>query len=266
MIFDKDEKSKITGEIYKITNIQTNKIYIGQTRSHRLNHDKYRPFGYEGRFKDHISQANSIKNTDRSYLKFAIRKYGIENFKIELVLTCKVEELDEFEKNYILQYNSKYPNGYNLTDGGIGQVDTKIKYNPSTDDILPEIKETVIYKHSEKTKELMSKRLKELFDDPKYKKGLAIKVQKQHYDKKFERFKNVCIDINNIEKYLNPCNNKIYGKHIRIKIDNVKTQFIGKYETIDEIKQRAINFIKELIQWQHDQTAGTSLESSTTTL
>ena len=61
MLLSIEEKDKVVGEIYKITNIKTNKSYIGQTRSHRLNHNKYRPFGYWGRFKDHMNEANSNK-------------------------------------------------------------------------------------------------------------------------------------------------------------------------------------------------------------
>ena len=40
-----------------------NKIYVGQAVTHRLNKNKYRYFGYEGRFKDHISEA--INNTKK---------------------------------------------------------------------------------------------------------------------------------------------------------------------------------------------------------
>lgn len=47
----------VNGEIYIITNIVTKKSYVGQTVSHRKNRKKYRPFGYNGRFKDHISEA-----------------------------------------------------------------------------------------------------------------------------------------------------------------------------------------------------------------
>jgi hypothetical protein len=50
-----DEFSKIKGEIYKIVNKTNNKIYIGQTRTHRKNKNKYRIFGYTSRFKDHIN-------------------------------------------------------------------------------------------------------------------------------------------------------------------------------------------------------------------
>ena len=44
-------------EIYKITNIITKKLYIGQTVSHVLNHGKYRKFGCVKRLNSHISEA-----------------------------------------------------------------------------------------------------------------------------------------------------------------------------------------------------------------
>lgn len=68
MIFNKEQFDMITGEIYKITNLVTNKSYIGQTRTHRLNHGKYRPYGYLHRFNDHNSEAKS--NKKKSMLVF----------------------------------------------------------------------------------------------------------------------------------------------------------------------------------------------------
>lgn len=50
----------------------------------------------------------------------ALRKYGEACFTCELIRTCKVSELNELEKQYINEYNSKFPNGYNLTNGGKG--------------------------------------------------------------------------------------------------------------------------------------------------
>ena len=52
-------------EIYKITNISNGKIYVGQAVSHILNHKRYRPYGHEGRFRCHISEAFSTKKTNR---------------------------------------------------------------------------------------------------------------------------------------------------------------------------------------------------------
>ena len=50
MLLNLNEFDKVRGEVYRITNAVTGKSYIGQTRSHRLNRGKYRPFGYMGRF------------------------------------------------------------------------------------------------------------------------------------------------------------------------------------------------------------------------
>ena len=105
-------------EIYKIVNLSTGKIYVGQAVSHILNHKRYRPHGHEGRFKCHISEAFSNKKNQSHYLNNAIRKYGVNNFVTELIECCKVEDADYMEKHYIKELNSLYPHGYNLKNGG----------------------------------------------------------------------------------------------------------------------------------------------------
>lgn len=89
--------------IYKITNIQNNKVYIGQT---------IRPI--EERFKRHINDAlNNILNT---HFARAIRKYGKNNFIIEQIDSANtVEELTIKEQYWIRYYNS-VKEGYNETD------------------------------------------------------------------------------------------------------------------------------------------------------
>jgi group I intron endonuclease len=105
-------------EIYKITNLTNGKIYVGQAVSHILNHKKYRPYGYEGRFRCHISEAFSSKKNQSHYLNNAIRKYGANDFVVELIECCEIENADERETYYIKELNSLYPNGYNLKNGG----------------------------------------------------------------------------------------------------------------------------------------------------
>ena len=118
-LLDKEEFNKVVGEIYKIINVTNNSLYIGQTRSHHLNRGKYRPFGYIGRFKDHISEAtHTSKKSTCKYLNNALLKYGIDNFKCELLITCTLDELDHLEVKFINEFNTKFPNGYNLTNGG----------------------------------------------------------------------------------------------------------------------------------------------------
>ena len=73
--------------IYKITNIQNNKCYIGQT---------IRPI--EQRFHRHINDAmNNILNT---HFARAIRKYGKENFIIEEIDTAKNQKELNLKEQY----------------------------------------------------------------------------------------------------------------------------------------------------------------------
>ena len=86
--------------IYKTTNLINNKIYIGKKIEDR---------------KDYYGSGTAIK--------LAINKYGKENFKKEIIEKCNnKEELIEREKYWIEKLNSKYPNGYNITDGGKGTL------------------------------------------------------------------------------------------------------------------------------------------------
>jgi len=53
-----------------------------------------------------------------------------------------------------------------------------------------------------------------------------------------------------------------HGEYISVKINKVRTTFVGKYETIDELTIRARTFILDLLKWQRNQIAGNPLESS----
>jgi hypothetical protein len=105
-------------EIYIIKNLTNQKIYVGQAVSHILNHKRYRPYGRNGRFRTHISEAFSTKKHQCHYLNNAIRKYGVESFEVELVENCLIENANERETFHIQRYNSVFPNGYNLKIGG----------------------------------------------------------------------------------------------------------------------------------------------------
>ena len=92
--------------IYKITNELNGKCYIGQSidiytrwRSHR---SKY------------VQQHYHNKALYRAFAK-----YGIDNFRFEIIERCKRTELDMREKYWIKRYDS-YNNGYNMTKGGQG--------------------------------------------------------------------------------------------------------------------------------------------------
>ena len=89
--------------IYKITNIQNDKVYIGQT---------IRPV--EQRFHRHINDAlNNILNT---HFARAIRKYGKDSFIIKTIDTARTQDELNQKEQYWIRYYDSVNNGYNETD------------------------------------------------------------------------------------------------------------------------------------------------------
>ena len=100
------------GEIYCLTS-PSGKKYVGQCVKYLSSGKKW---GYLSRWKEHIRDSKT-KNYCR-LLNEAIRKYSPENFSIEIIKECNIEELNNFEEYYIKFYSTLTPNGYNLTTGG----------------------------------------------------------------------------------------------------------------------------------------------------
>ena len=211
-------------EIYKIINITNQKVYIGQAVSHILNHNKYRPYGMEGRFRCHISEAFSTKKKQCHYLNSAIRKYGTINFQVELINICKLEDSDKVESDEILKNNSLYPNGYNLNSGG------KSSY------------------HTIESKKRVSIGVMNFYKDKKIDKFIGLKLEDIDDD---------------IEKYLKPLNrhNTQYGWYVYIK--RIKADFGGVHIKLEESRQMALDFIVSLKEYLVKHlVAGNSLEPS----
>lgn len=89
--------------IYKITNIQNNKVYIGQT---------IRPI--KDRFHRHLNDA--INNILDTHFARAIRKYGKENFIIEQIDQAQTQDELNKKEQYWIQYYNSVNEGYNETD------------------------------------------------------------------------------------------------------------------------------------------------------
>lgn len=128
-------------KVYKIVNKVNGKYYIGMTKQTLIK-----------RFSQHKQNAKIGKNT---YLYNAIRKYGNDNFEIELLLECSnKEECCVLEIEYI----SKNKDGYNLAPGGEGgfvvqDIESwKCKLKESRKDKTPFLGKT----HSEETKKKCS--------------------------------------------------------------------------------------------------------------
>lgn len=100
--------------IYKITNKINGFIYIGKTSK-----------SLQSRWKEHVYKAT--KKQENYIFYNAIRKYGAHNFTVEEIdVACSNEELTQKEIYWIAFYNSKTPNGYNMTNGGEGVVGNKL--------------------------------------------------------------------------------------------------------------------------------------------
>ena len=94
---------KVCG-VYKITNLTTKEVYIGQS------------VDCAERIKQHIKAGLGIDNKGTNKLYKAMQKTGVWNFTFELLEKCPREELDKKEKEYIAIYESdKF--GYNSTKG-----------------------------------------------------------------------------------------------------------------------------------------------------
>lgn len=107
------------GFIYKISCNKTNKIYIGQTTQtidERWYEHKYSSTTYM-KWKNGDYKPNNWRGTS-SYLYKAMCKYGISEFSVAQLIEIPDNELDSFEKFYIQHLNTLAPNGYNLTTGG----------------------------------------------------------------------------------------------------------------------------------------------------
>lgn len=122
------------GIIYMVTS-PSGKSYIGQT---------VRTFNE--RWSKHKTTALYEEPSCRA-LAEAIKKYGEETFKKEILVTCNDDELDKYEVEMIAKYNTMSPCGYNLREGGI-----TTKYSEESKKKMSETQKK-LYQESEKMRE-----------------------------------------------------------------------------------------------------------------
>lgn len=89
--------------IYEFVNNINRKVYVGQA------------VDYKQRIRNHKFNLKQDKNTP---FYNALKKYGWENFSINIIEECEANELNEREVYWINEKKSLYPNGYNLLEGG----------------------------------------------------------------------------------------------------------------------------------------------------
>ncbi len=113
---------KDTSGIYKITNLINNKFYIGSGKCIRK------------RFYAHKTELKHNKHTN-SHLQRSWNKYGEENFKFEVLVTCpkeyrvKLEQwfLDNMKPEYNICMLASCPNPVIITDEYRKQISLRFK-------------------------------------------------------------------------------------------------------------------------------------------
>lgn len=91
--------------IYKITNIENGRVYIGQTKQ-----------TFKERWRTHLKRGVKAEPGTANKLYNAMWEDGVENFTFEVLAECSAAELNTKEKEYIALYHGDTW-GYNSTTG-----------------------------------------------------------------------------------------------------------------------------------------------------
>ena len=91
--------------IYKITNIENGKVYIGQTKQ-----------AFKERWRTHLKRGVKAEPGTQNKLYAAMWQEGAENFTFEVLAECDTTELNKKEKEYISFFHANTW-GYNSNSG-----------------------------------------------------------------------------------------------------------------------------------------------------
>ena len=243
--------------IYKITNLINNKIYIGQT-TQPLN----------CRWNDHCHSKrknNAITN--------AIRKYGKDNFSIEVLATVyKTDDLNRLEKFYIEEFNSLAPKGYNLKTGGQdhNRYTDESKKKMSSARIgttMPiDVRKKISKTHKQRFKDnpLLSQQrsemVKKAWTDPQYRINKSIK-QKEYWSDDINRKRHSAIGKQLVSdpEYLKKVSNGVKKAQQRPEVKQRMEQF---YKTKCK---KVINDLQEIFDSIKDAAEAYGIQSSSIT-
>ena len=101
-----NKKEDRQGCVYHVINVLSGKGYVGQHGTENA----------ERRWNGHVTDAVAGKSTTPFHR--ALRKYGIDGFTWDVIWRGPVSKLDVIETEFIKQFNTLKPAGYNLTLGG----------------------------------------------------------------------------------------------------------------------------------------------------
>ena len=133
---------------YVITNRITRKQYIGISSKSEKH-----------RWQTHMQDSKQHNSEYASHLHNAIKKHGTDVFKIKKIKEASSwKEICKWEIETIQKWNTKAPNGYNLTDGGEGAFGIK---------------------RTEAFKKKLSEKKKEYYKDPEKRREQAIRSSRR---------------------------------------------------------------------------------------
>jgi hypothetical protein len=203
------------GEVYMITNVLNSKKYIGQTKCIISS----RKYGAKTRWSVHKYRA--LKNNDDcNFFYNSIRKNGLENFEMEVLKHCKLDELDYYEKMFIKEYNTLYPSGYNIENGG--KLNKKL--NDSTKEKISESRRYKYMKNEDVEK------LKKLMDELEIK-NLPKGIQYSHDT--IKNIEGICVIYKNNKKLFSSVNSTLKEK-LKLSIEYYKLCVL---EDVDKLKE-----------------------------
>lgn len=230
MVKMSNQLDRIEMIIYKTINEINGKCYIGQT---------IKPLSE--RKKSHLQRANA--GTD-FYFYRAIRKYGFDNFKWEIIEECSSkEEMDEMEYHYIKQYNSFKPNGYNLTWGGEGNHGFKHSEESKRKiGLKSKGKNNGMYgrKRSQRVKDIVSKANKgRKLTENQLKKWSEVKIGTKLSEETKQKLREQRIGKKN----------PFYGKkHTKETLNKISEKLTGENHPNSKLNNEKVRKIKELVK------------------
>jgi group I intron endonuclease len=164
-------------------------------------------------------------------LKHSIKKYGKDNFIKEILeKNLNLSNIQDRERYWIKILDTKFPKGYNLTDGGEGLL------NPT-----------------DETRKRMSEKNKKLsgVNSPKYGKPVSEETKKKISEKLKNRYRSP----ETIEKHKQKMLGRITSKETKKKMSDSKK---GKKHTPTQIEKRRQKLIGKPLSKEHKEKIGKS--------
>jgi hypothetical protein len=153
-------------DIYLVRNKQNGKAYIGSVKQYLYNETK--PYGWEKQWKRNLKEYNKEDTKNSPKLYEAMRESGPDAFEIVKLAECTDADAKQMRVDYIKEYDSIFPNGYNLRDGSGNISEETLKKMTGNKKITDEFKKRVSNIHLGRRDDKQVRKHPEDNDLPKY--------------------------------------------------------------------------------------------------